>query len=157
MPTLYILCGPSGAGKTTWAKDFIKTRNIHYVSRDAIRFSLVKEDEEYFSHEKEIFKKFVKEITNALLRDEDVIADATHLNKSSRNKLIRAIDRHITNYEIVYVVFKTKLETCLKQNSLREGREKVPESVIRNMFHVYSEPSLYEDERIVGSIEVIDE
>ena len=53
MPTLYIMCGPSGCGKTTWAHNFIKeqheTNDIRYVSRDEIRFSLIKEGEEYFS------------------------------------------------------------------------------------------------------------
>lgn len=57
MSTLYILCGPSGCGKSTWRNEFIKDYNnrIHYVSRDEIRFSLVKEGEDYFSKGKRSF------------------------------------------------------------------------------------------------------
>ena len=56
MATLYILCGPSGCGKTTWAEQFMSDdEDVRYVSRDEIRFSLLKEGEDYFAHEREIF------------------------------------------------------------------------------------------------------
>ena len=153
-PTLYILCGPSGCGKSTWAFDFIKDNDIRWVSRDDIRFSMLKEDEKYFTHEKEVFKKFVNTITATLIDDFDVIADATHLNKISRYKLTRAIDERIKNYKIVYVVFYATLETCLKQNSNRGGRERVPEKIIEQMFEDFQTPELAEDMRAVDIIEV---
>ena len=63
MATLYILCGPSGCGKSTWSHQYIAFEDalgndIRYVSRDEIRFSIIKEEEDYFSHEKEVFKTF---------------------------------------------------------------------------------------------------
>ena len=84
MPILYILCGPSGCGKSTWANQFMNDHNtddIRYVSRDEIRFSLVGEDEDYFAHEKEVFRKFSGTIAQTLVDGFDVIADATHLNE----------------------------------------------------------------------------
>ena len=54
MSVLYILCGPSGCGKSTWAKHFQEENpSMSYVSRDSIRFNMVKPEEDYFSHEKE--------------------------------------------------------------------------------------------------------
>lgn len=157
MSTLYILCGPSGCGKSTWRDEFIKDYNnrIHYVSRDEIRFSLVKEGEDYFSKEKEVFDRFSQALAAELMNGFDVIADATHINKASRNKLIRAIDKFFTEYQIVYVIFQTDLKTCIEQNNKRTGRMQVPEEVIKKMFKNFQLPNLDEDNRIIGSIEVV--
>lgn len=157
MSTLYILCGPSGCGKSTWRDEFIKDYNnrIHYVSRDEIRFSLVKEGEDYFSKEKEVFDRFSQALAAELMNGFDVIADATHINKASRNKLIKAIDKFFTEYQIVYVIFQTDLKTCIEQNNKRTGRMQVPEEVIKKMFKNFQLPNLDEDNRIIGSIEVI--
>lgn len=157
MSTLYILCGPSGCGKSTWRDEFIKDYNnrIHYVSRDEIRFSLVKEGEDYFSKEKEVFDRFSQALAAELMHGFDVIADATHINKPSRNKLIKAIDKFFTEYQIVYVIFQTDLKTCIEQNNKRTGRMRVPEEIIKKMFKNFQLPNLDEDNRIIGSIEVV--
>ena len=133
MPRLFIMCGLPASGKSTFAQQFIKNNDIRYVSRDEIRFSIIKKDEEYFSHEKEVFKKFAGTIAQTLVDGFDVIADATHLNRISRDKLIRAIDQYTTEYTITYIVLETSLETCMERNALREGRARVPDSVMKNM------------------------
>lgn len=133
MPRLFIMCGLPASGKSTFAQQFIKNSDTRYVSRDEIRFSMIKEDEKYFSHEKEVFKKFASTIAKTLAGGFDVIADATHLNRISRDKLIRAIDQYITEYTITYIVLETSLETCMKRNALREGRARVPDSVMKSM------------------------
>lgn len=94
---------------------------------------MIKEDEEYFSREKEVFCKFAGTIAQTLIDGFDVIADATHLNHVSRNKLVRAIDQYITNYTIEYVVLTTPLEVCMERNAAREGRARVPDSVMESM------------------------
>jgi predicted kinase len=156
MATLYILCGPSGCGKSTWAEKFMcENEDIRYVSRDDIRYSILKEDEDYFAHEKEVFKKFAGTITETLIDGFDVIADATHLNEFSRRKLTQAIDmRGYKEYEIIYVVFNTDAETCIERNKAREGRRNVPENIIRNMCRDFRAPTMDEDERVFGIIEV---
>ena len=133
MPRLFIMCGLPASGKSTFAQQFIKNNDTRYVSRDEIRFSMVKEDEEYFSREKEVFKKFTGTIAQTLVDGFDVIADATHLNRISRDKLIHAIDRYTTEYTITYIVLETSLETCMKRNALREGQARVPDSVMKSM------------------------
>ena len=157
MPKLYILCGPSGCGKSTWARKFMDIyfdEDIRYVSRDEIRFSLVKEDEDYFSHEKEVFRKFAATLALTLSDGFDVIADATHITKISRQKLTQAIDRLFTDYQIVYVNCYLDEELCVIHNSARAGRLHVPEQVVRNMCRQFEVPSLTEDPRaieIIGS------
>jgi predicted kinase len=159
MPILYIMCGPSGCGKSTWAHNFIiendrNKNDIRYVSRDNIRLELLKDGEDYFSHEKAVFRRFVGYIYNTLIDGFDVIADATHLNEFSRRKLTQAIDMHFQDYEIVYVVFNTDVNTCVARNENRKGRRYVPENVIRNMCRDFQTPTKDEDDRIINIIEV---
>ena len=154
MATLYILCGPSGSGKTTWATNFIKDKRIAYISRDNIRLSIIKEEEDYFSHEKEVFKTFVKAIAHYITNGDDVIADATHLNMFSRCKLMQALDMYTRDYEVVYVVFHTDADTCVERNKNRTGRANVPENVIRKMCRDFRTPTMDEDDRIKEIIEV---
>ena len=157
MSILYILCGPSGAGKSTWARKFVEDHfddNIRYVSRDEIRFAIVKEEEDYFSHEKEVFRKFSSTIAQTLIDGFDVIADATHLNEFSRRKLTQAVDQYIKQYEIIYVVFDVDADTCIAHNKERNGRADVPENIIRNMCRDFRYPSTDEDERIIEIKEV---
>ena len=156
MSKLYILCGPSGSGKSTWALDFIDKHNeVWYVSRDNIRLDLLSDGEDYFSHEKEVFKTFAGILYTLLSDGKDVIADATHLNMFSRCKLIQAIDmRGYKEYEIIYVVFHTDVETCIERNKERTGRRNVPENVIRNMCRDFRMPTKDEDDRIINIVEV---
>jgi predicted kinase len=159
MAILYILCGPSGCGKSTWAHNFILESDrlgsdVRYVSRDEIRYSLLKDGEDYFSHEKEVFKRFAGTLRHTLIDGFDVVADATHLNEFSRRKLTQAIDMYYDNYEIVYVVFNVDADTCVERNKNREGRANVPENIIRNMCRDFRVPTLDEDERAIEIKEV---
>lgn len=155
MPILYVMCGPSGCGKSTWAQNFIETNeNVKWVSRDKIRFSLLKDGEDYFANEKEVFKIFIKSIADGLENGLTVIADATHLNMFSRCKLIQALDMYTKEYEIVYVVFHTDIDTCLAHNANRSGLANVPETVIRNMCRDFRMPTMDEDDRVKEIIEI---
>lgn len=147
MPKLYILCGIPCSGKSTWAKGCLMDA-IH-ISRDDIRFSILKEGEEYFSHETEVYKEFIYEIAQTLMHGYDVIADATHINHSSREKLTRAIDQYFTKYQIIYVVFPITVETAQERNMMRTGIKQVPPVTIQTMFDRFSIPTLEEDKRAI--------
>ena len=159
MPTLYVLCGPAGCGKSTWAHQIVSRNiaegsDIRYASRDEFRFAMLKEEEDYFSHEKATFRKFANCISETLIDGFDIIADATHLNKYARKKLTQAIDRRYTDYTIVYVVFTADPEVCVEHNRNRTGRRFVPENVIRDMCRKFEPPTYEEDPRIVGIVSV---
>lgn len=147
MKKLIILCGIPGAGKSTFIKNhqkFFET-NIKVVSRDEIRFSLVKENEEYFSKEKEVWTKYVNDIKESLEKNETTIADATHLNPTSRLKLINALGSNLKEIEVIPVVLKVGYELAAVQNENRIGtRSYVPPAVIRNMSKNFVMPSFEE-------------
>jgi len=154
MSILYIMCGAPGSGKTTFAKSDSRLEHCSYISRDEIRFSIIKNEEDYFSHEKEVFRRFVSEIVKQIKGGFNVIADATHLNEFSRRKLTQAIDMYTSDYKIIYVVFNVDANTCVARNSAREGRANVPENIVRNMCRDFRAPSKDEDERVIDIIEV---
>ena len=102
------------------------------------------ENDAYFSKEKEVFSIYVKQRKHSLERNENTIADATHLNGSSRGKLLRALGDSLKDVEINAIVMDTCLAKCIEQNNLRKGRKIVPETALRNMFSSFSMPSLEE-------------
>ena len=133
--SLYMLVGLPASGKSTWAKAKCKN-NPHaaYISRDEIRFSLLKDGEDYFAKEKEVFKTFITSIQQAMSDAFDyneIYIDATHLNERSRQKVLNKLN--VSHWDIYLVNFTTPIEVCIERNSHRTGREFVPESVIRNM------------------------
>ena len=143
MATLYVMCGAPASGKSTWALKFYHNRvNMLYVSRDRIRFTLIKDDEEYFSKEKQVFNDFVDKIMVGLKQGMDVIADATHNTVASRKKLISAITaRGISpdSYHLVFIFMAATYDTLYERNNQRTGRAKVPLSVLRRM-NLQTEP-----------------
>ena len=138
---LYISCGVPGSGKSTFLKTH-KNPNEEIISRDDIRFSLLKEGEDYFSHEKEVFDIFVSKITQLINAGTNVYADATHLNSASRAKLTDALlDAGCQPADVQAILFDVPIDICLKRNENRKGTKTyVPRGVIRRMFNSLSYP-----------------
>lgn len=136
------MCGAAGSGKTTWVRENAMPGVSAHISRDRIRFEMVSEDEYYFSKEDEVYAEFVRQIAQALQSPwvEEVYADATHLNKKAREKLINELAVYNVEYILTAIVIRPSLEETLKRNANRTGRENVPESVIKNMYNSYTHP-----------------
>lgn len=150
MNNLFVLCGLPGCGKTSWTRNKMKENTgstdpkWEYVSRDEVRFSMVKEEDDYFSKEKQVFNEFVRQLV-AKLDDTyvtNVIADATHLTEVSRSKLIDSINRVRGNkpLHITMVYFDVPVEVCRFRNEKRTGRARVPESAINRMAATFEFP-----------------
>lgn len=108
-----------------------------------IRFATLKEGEDYFAHEDEVYELFVEDIQESLKHPftKNIIVDQTNLNDKARNKLLSHL-KIDPNVEIVNVIFDVPLHVCLERNAQRTGREKVPNSVIRRMFYSFKYPEI---------------
>ena len=140
LKNLWIMCGPSGAGKSTWIKNHMPGARV--ISRDQIRFSLLKDDEDYFAHEQEVLRIFYRRIQCAIEYDaiNNIVVDATHLTPKARKTLLSNLKYlHMVNVNAISI--EADLETCLKQNAQRTGRAQVPETVIKNMHASYIIPT----------------
>lgn len=140
MTVLKVMCGVPASGKSSYIKEHAKPADL-VVSRDEIRFSMITPGIPYFSKEKEVFKEFCNRINNGIGKYDVIWADATHLNNSSRWKLLYNINKDLFD-EIVFVAIETPLEVCLERNAPREGLANVPESSIRSMSATYRRPSV---------------
>lgn len=134
---VWLLCGCPASGKSTFAKEQIEQHGGVCISRDEVRFSLVSEDEPYFSKEKKVFNEFIKNIQIAIMENDNVYVDATHLNEISRNKVLDRLRLNPCTVNIIPVNFFTPLELCLERNAKREGRAKVPEDVVKKMYESF--------------------
>ena len=149
MSKLFIMIGAPGSGKTTWCKNNVP-KNAVYISRDEIRFSIIKDKDSYFSKEKIVYDIFINKINEALDSGLDVYADQTSLNAGSRKKLIDALNKKPD--EIIGIYFTTPLDIILQRNTQRTGRALVPEDVVINMFNSVTRPTL--DEGFTEILEV---
>ena len=131
MSKLFLMMGAPGSGKSYWARNHMNIKD-KYISRDEIRFAFLKDGDEYFSKETEVFNEFIAEINHYLTIYDRVFADATHLNFASRNKTISRINVQVDEINVVFL--DTPLDICIERNAKREGRKFVPETVIKNMY-----------------------
>ena len=141
---VYLMSGLPGSGKSTFIYKYRKLTDA-VISRDAVRFSIVKEDEEYFAKENYVFKVFIKEINKALEDEkvERVFIDATHLNPKARYKVTHKLNKENID-EINVIYFNVPIDECIHRNNLRTGRAVVPETAIKNMMKSYLYPTKLE-------------
>lgn len=143
---LWLMCGIPGSGKTTWLenhKDALSEKQA-VISRDAIRFFMLKEGEEYFSRENEVWAEYVAQAKKSLAENEDTILDATHLNEASRGKILRALKNSLEGVSIRIIVIDPGLQVAIAQNNLRKGRSFVPVSAIKRMNCSFTMPTFEE-------------
>lgn len=146
MSNLFIMVGIPGSGKSTFIKQYANKLKgtTCIISRDVIRFSMVAENEEYFSKEKEVFKEFINQIQKGMQQADNVFIDATHISRASRYKLLVNIgNKNRTTVNIVWI--NTPLEKAIQNNELRKGtRSYVPTGTIYQMHSNFQAPELEE-------------
>lgn len=140
---LILMVGIPGSGKTTIAKRRASDRDI-YISRDEIRFSLLNDGEDYFSKENLVLKTFIKKINQAIESDKYrfIFADATHLNRNSRQKILTHL---VTKPATIFAMYvDTPLEVAIARNEKRIGRAYVPPKQIKKMYNSIETPTKQE-------------
>jgi protein phosphatase len=124
-PSLVLLIGSSGAGKSTFAARHFHPTEI--VSSDRCR-AMICDDESNQSVNREAFGLLHHITRLRLMQRRLTIVDATNLQHKARRPFLRMAS--INRTPIVAVVFNVSLEACLFNNRTRLNRC-VEESVIR--------------------------
>lgn len=136
-----MMIGVAGSGKSTYIKEHAAEID-DVISRDAIRFSMLKDGEDYFAHEDVVFDLFIEQIIWMLKADLTVWADATHLTKKARAKVLNEVRQWADEIEAVWI--DTPLETAFERNDQREGRAWVKHGIIRRMWFSLEAPECEE-------------
>ena len=143
MSTLYITVGLPGSGKSTYAKEFIKGKDIEYLSSDSLRAVFGKSEEDQtvtplvFGHIKRKVDEFLKDGKN-------VMVDATSVNRKERSDYINTAKKY--GAKVVAIIFKMDRQGLIDRNKKRgeQGGRVVPDFVIDKMLAKYEEPSFDE-------------
>lgn len=138
--TITILVGPSGAGKTTWCREYIRQHpHTVRVSRDAIRAQLYAETpREYYQHNDTVLQTreemvstiIVATIHAAIDRGADVVIDNTNLEK-------RYIEKYMKEFSYCRFrlkTFATSLEEYIDNDALRPVEEQVGPDIIKKQY-----------------------
>ena len=141
--TLYITVGLPGSGKSTYVKNFIKDKDIEYLSSDSLRAIYGKSEEDQtvtplvFGHIKKKVDEFLKDGKN-------VLVDATSVNRKERSDYINTAKKY--GAKVVAIVFKMDRQGLIDRNKKRgeQGGRVVPDFVIDKMLNKFEEPSYSE-------------
>lgn len=136
---LIMLAGIPGAGKSTFARSIL-TGADRIVSSDDIRKHIFKSLKA--AHEpaikaeanKQVFNTFHDKINNYLYNGWNVIADATFLTRSSREKVVEIAKRHGAATHLI--LFKNLSQADMR-NARRDEDAFVPEDVMAHMHTKY--------------------
>lgn len=159
MPSLYILAGCSGSGKTRYAKQLaVSLENSVMISKDDIREALAQELHVegiggfvFQEHLKEIGDlRFHDALQKAAAERKNVIVDATHLIPEWRKTTLSFFG---PEYEKKIVIFEAaNVEVLYHNNAMREqerikagfGPSGITNEFILQQYQSYTSPSLKE-------------
>lgn len=151
-PTLYILIGVPGSGKSTYAEELFQKaeKGTALVSSDQIRKSLYGR-ESCQDNPKKVFAIAHNTVIDQLKNGYDVIFDATNIYAKDRKELILKVCFEVTQpVRFIAVYFDTPISECIKRQDLRE--RKVPTRVIEKMGRQIDKPTFQEGFDIIKTI-----
>jgi len=137
---LRIIClkGLPASGKSTWVKKLQEQEPGKWkrLNKDLIREML---DGGGFSHKNEEFVNSVQEqiLRAALKKGFNIIYDNTSFSAKIYKRLCEIATECGGDIEIEEKIFNLDIETCIERDLKREGRAKVGEKVIRDMYNRY--------------------
>lgn len=142
-PTLYLLSGPPGSGKSTKAKqlrqehpDAVYLSTDEFIERYA-RFIGRSYNDVFQKAVKKATKRLAKLIELAKKRNLDVIWDQTNLTMEDRRNKAYKFD---TYNQVLHYAHNHPISVLLERNKTRD-RSPLNEIIMRKMFALYQYPS----------------
>ena len=140
-PSLILLVGIPGSGKTTYAKNYIEQNpNTIHLSSDAIRKEFYG-DENIQGNPGDVFSLMQKRAVEALNNGSNVLYDATNVTRKDRAGIIGVCPKFA---KIECHIIWAPIETCIERDTKRERT--VGKEVIDRILKIFQAP--YYDEGI---------
>lgn len=140
-PTLILLVGIPGSGKTTYAEKYIEEHyNTIHLSSDKIRAELYG-NEDTQGNPNDVFSLMQSRAVEALNNGQSVVYDATNVTRKDRAGIISACPKFV---KIECHIVWAPIETCIERDTARERT--VGNGVIDKMLKRFQAP--YYDEGI---------
>jgi predicted kinase len=135
MSKIIFLKGLPASGKSTWAREFVsKNRNWIRLNKDDLRNML--HDGVYTKENENRVFNFRNQLLHAAMMDGlNIIIDDTNFNPYHEKLLKEVAEEYKAEFEVKF--FDVPLEECLRRNSQRVGKAKVPDEVIVDMYNKY--------------------
>jgi predicted kinase len=149
-PELHVLVGAQGAGKSTWAREYITSNpDVLYLSSDKMRaeFGTSEADQ---SVSGVVFARMKQRAEAALLKGQSVLLDATHIRRKTRKDAVELGKR--VGAKLIAHVFKIDRDTAVKRVVERAagGGLNVPVDVIERFISQFEAPDRTEFEQIIN-------
>lgn len=133
MAKMYLMCGLSGAGKTTFAKEFAAKNGFLYLGIDDY-YEKVNGDECDRSNTFEVWIEFYKAIHEAEVNNINCVVDTNALTVCHRQQFLEWFPtfKH-------YLILVQASQTLREQNNLSRRRH-VPDDVMKNQIKCFENP-----------------
>lgn len=123
LPELYLVCGLSGCGKTTFAKRFAAMHNLRYLGADDF-YAKVNGDENIRGNKFEVWQELFRAIHQAEIEGVSCLVDTNSLSAASRDEMVNwfpGFEHHL--------IFIEADEQLRMENNRRRTRQ-IPEDVM---------------------------
>lgn len=133
MAKMYLMCGCSGAGKTTFSKAFVAEHGLKYLGIDDF-YALINGDECIHTNAFEVWIEFYKAIHEAEINNIDVIIDTNAITKSHREQFLEWFPTF--EHHLIYI---EACESLRKKNNMSRRRQ-VPDEAMDRMTALLEKP-----------------
>jgi predicted kinase len=145
MPTVYVLVGVPGSGKSTWIRNQDWALGLTVVSTDAFVEDYARSQGKTYS---EVFDEYMptavdlmtKQVVFAREHDHTIIWDQTSTTVASRARKFRMLP----DYKHIAVVFPTPTADELATRLASRPGKIIPDHVVSDMIDQFEQPTLEE-------------
>lgn len=148
MANMYLVCGPSGVGKTTFSKRFATQHNMVLFDIDEF-YKLINGSELNRENKFEVWIEFFKAIHDAEISNVDCVVEASGITRHQRREFVEWFPSF--NHHLIFITADQELRE--KNNSKRERQ--VPAWRMKDMSSRMQQPLLNTDDSMFDSISVI--
>lgn len=139
-PKLYMMCGVSGSGKTTYAKQLAADQNLLYLNPDKF-YEVFNGDERNHYHEFEIWMALFRALHMAEQDGRDVVLDTNSPTAVGRSQILD----WFPDFE-PHLIYISAPEQLCRQNN-RSRRRVIPEGEMDKIIRFFQPPTFDEDGR----------